>query len=835
MNKVQITIEAYNKAKTAFDELTKQVKGVDEGIKSSDKNMQAFGSRAIAVGNIVQAVFGVAIVAAMTRALVEPFKKGLAAADDYKTSLATLSAITLTFMKQEGTIDQRWKEAKEYAEGLIPAVEDLAAKTLLSGEQANMMVQEFAKAGQVIDATNKSQTDGLQNIANALFVVTGGRNLDMQIITEIGHLMAGQVTAQDRLGKLLLAVDPELQKHLKTWTAEGTVIEHIGQLLQGFEPATKDLAETWNAVKSTIETTTNQILRGAMLPAYGQIMGVLSDIQILLNDHKDTIQQGIHKAWVAVSGIVRSVFDLLLIFKGPLTVASGLVGMMLEGWGAIFAVLPAVTGRIRDIFQAIWESVKMVGHFGEALYRLVIGDFAGSKNAWEQAKKNWNESGRLTGQAFAGGFGQEVDKLLTDYYSKGLSQDKRQGKLPKLNRSLSEDEDATAKKAKSEFFGPDKTEFEKYKRAAEEVLNKIRDLTEDEFEVRRQKAMEWYQEQAAILGNTPDLYKALQLEIATIDSEAADERAKIAKEMKDSWLDSMGAITDQFETLSMTEKEQMLPLMEEFMQKLASTGDIGSDAYNRIFEALKRYGVELKELNQLQIETNGTFQQGMSAGIDEYFAHFETKFQEGKDLVINVAQEMEQGFNNFFFDAMTGKLQTLQDYWRSFANAVMGYLSEIMAKQAMSGLFGNGSSGGSGLVGAFISAFGMAGGSSMPAGSAIASDLFVGHTGGAVKNLGHYVPKFHLGGLASDERMTVNKVGERYITAEQNEWLTNVARTIGKEESQVNYQQPPVIVHMTVNAIDAKSFEGRIMESKNAIAAAVMSAGSNNHPARRSR
>jgi len=41
-----------------------------------------------------------------------------------------------------------------------------------------------------------------------------------------------------------------------------------------------------------------------------------------------------------------------------------------------------------------------------------------------------------------------------------------------------------------------------------------------------------------------------------------------------------------------------------------------------------------------------------------------------------------------------------------------------------------------------------------------------------------YVPRFHFGGLNDDERMTINKVGERYITAEQNSWLTNIGNTM---------------------------------------------------------
>jgi hypothetical protein len=63
------------------------------------------------------------------------------------------------------------------------------------------------------------------------------------------------------------------------------------------------------------------------------------------------------------------------------------------------------------------------------------------------------------------------------------------------------------------------------------------------------------------------------------------------------------------------------------------------------------------------------------------------------------------------------------------------------------------------------------------------------HQGGLVMHAGgvipaeagiqrYYIPRFHFGGLNDDERMTINKVGERYITAEQNDWLTSLGNAI---------------------------------------------------------
>ncbi len=47
------------------------------------------------------------------------------------------------------------------------------------------------------------------------------------------------------------------------------------------------------------------------------------------------------------------------------------------------------------------------------------------------------------------------------------------------------------------------------------------------------------------------------------------------------------------------------------------------------------------------------------------------------------------------------------------------------------------------------------------------------------RHQGGIIPRFHGGGLNSDERLAINKVGERYINKEQNEWLTNLSKTMG--------------------------------------------------------
>jgi hypothetical protein len=51
------------------------------------------------------------------------------------------------------------------------------------------------------------------------------------------------------------------------------------------------------------------------------------------------------------------------------------------------------------------------------------------------------------------------------------------------------------------------------------------------------------------------------------------------------------------------------------------------------------------------------------------------------------------------------------------------------------------------------------------------------------RHQGGIIPRFHGGGLNSDERLAINKVGERYITKEQNEWLSGMANKMNNNSA----------------------------------------------------
>jgi len=74
------------------------------------------------------------------------FRKGFDAVEQYNTSIASLSALILTFTKAHDNMKlaDRWKEAVRYSTEMVPIMERIAARTLLSGSETIALANAFA-------------------------------------------------------------------------------------------------------------------------------------------------------------------------------------------------------------------------------------------------------------------------------------------------------------------------------------------------------------------------------------------------------------------------------------------------------------------------------------------------------------------------------------------------------------------------------------------------------------------------------------------------------------------------------------------------------------------
>ena len=348
-------------------------------------------------------------------AINELLREGFKAVEEYQTSIASLAAMVLTFTKAHNnmSLGERWKEALKYSTEMIPILENLAAKTLLSGRETTALANAFARAGVFLDATNAKQIESFTRLSNALPLMTQGQSIMLQINQEIRGLMGGGSMATSMLLQTLKSINPEIENQLKVWRAEGTVLEHLGDLLVGFGPATAILENQWQAVKSTIDTTVTQTLRGGMQSVYQDIIGLVKNMDDGLIKHKGTISAGIVVAWNSVKNILAIVWNVIAGLKPLLEPLVSLTGAIAYGWGGILAVLEPISKIIGNILSMGVEIVKTFGNAAQALLALISLQPKAAKMAADEAIKSAKQVGALVvenGNLFINGISDSLVK-----------------------------------------------------------------------------------------------------------------------------------------------------------------------------------------------------------------------------------------------------------------------------------------------------------------------------------------------------------------------------------------------------------------------------------------
>ncbi len=229
--------------------------------------------------------------------------------------------------------------------------------------------------------------------------------------------------------------------------------------------------------------------------------------------------------------------------------------------------------------------------------------------------------------------------------------------------------------------------FEIYQ-ARKWLSDRLNKLTLSEFDYRKAKLLEEYEERAKVLGWTKELYRAFMMDLRKIQDEEA-EREKSEQQKK-------------------TEKiRQMF-----------------DDWYERNKESLYQSAKEIKG-------PWGNFKEG----IQETLKNFGDAFDQMKQLGIETAQALYQSFSDFFFNMITGRLKRLKDVIKSFLEGVARALSNLLSQNAVIAIF-----------------------------KALNIEIPKKHEGGLVMHQGGYVPRFHFGGLASDEVPAILQRGEYVVS-----------------------------------------------------------------------
>ena len=204
----------------------------------------------------------------------------------------------------------------------------------------------------------------------------------------------------------------------------------------------------------------------------------------------------------------------------------------------------------------------------------------------------------------------------------------------------------------------------------------------------------------------------------------------------------------------------------------------------------------------------------LKVGFRDILHEWENISKQMVDLSTTVAQDMSQVFSDIFFDAFEGRLKKARDYLRAFLISVRRALTDILAKQLVVNLFGS------------MMSRGASGGTASAPTST--SPFATYHEGGLLGSKGTkwgIAPRFHIGGLNSDEMNIVGQKGEYMVSRKGVDFLDRIntgqiplggqsmdmdklVNTIGEK---IASQQTVIINSLSENAFDswATSLKGR--------------------------
>jgi hypothetical protein len=151
--------------------------------------------------------------------------------------------------------------------------------------------------------------------------------------------------------------------------------------------------------------------------------------------------------------------------------------------------------------------------------------------------------------------------------------------------------------------------------------------------------------------------------------------------------------------------------------------------------------------------------------------------QQLQDLTKTSFGAMQSTMSTTFSDFFRGELDSAEKYFLSFLNKLGDALSEFMSNQFMNMftrlLGGKGSPGGGDFLSSLFGTFFNGGGSASSAYTAgtsgfgtagLLGPMFVGHSGGYILHSGGFIPRFHSGGLNSDEVPAILQKGEYVVS-----------------------------------------------------------------------
>lgn len=645
---------------------------------------------------------------------------------------------------------------------------------------------------------------------------TAGKQLkSMERYTEEVRLKLGEVGSG-----AFTAVIFEIVDGLKEWDKSLSALKESGDLSQMSDDLQYGVLVALNDIKTLAVDIWN------VLKEFGPVVKLFLELIVMAANGWGDILAAIRPVTEIMGKLIGMGWDFVQVLKSAANVLTSIATGDFQG---LKQALREIGSAASDLAKKTSEGSAMLLRFPESVAdslekRDAAKQAARNKVAETRAKKedenaNYIPSGlgkptypsdgtatKGLGKSAANAIESWAAKLrdLDTDILKALSPDDEISRKIEDIKNKYDDLMAQARKyAKEHGAGFDTSKVEKWRQVMEkaareadaekklkvwmDVEQQITERTVPELQKRLAAEDKWVQDSEEKLKKAGFSQEEISEKMVKITEAAAEKKKKIE-------LDYVNTIMEAesrryLSQLDMMEKERSVSKSDVTRRRMAAyqsllstyqrNWDNETDPTARILWADKIDEVrsKLTDLNITLEEQKGLFTAGLGRGLQDYLWEMRSVFEQGVEIAKESAQAMENAFSDFFFDAFQGKLQSLADYLNSFLTSVHRALANALGQQMSTGLtslvqgiFSSGT-----LSSTVTGSFGIPSSANYVPG--------VHHSGGIVRK---YVPVFHAGGLNDDERVVINKVGERYITQEQNEWLTRVAKTTQGTQPRVS-------------------------------------------------
>lgn len=677
------------------------VKQADKSSKEVTSVFDQMGGHIVSrIKFMVAQMIAVFVLTEIASHIYKVFEDGFQAVEKFKINVMTLAAVITTFMKpkseSEGGLAAMYKEAHDYAEGMVPIIENMGTKIMMSGQHAMQLVTEFAKMGVFLDANNQKQMEGFQTFANALAKMTQGQAIEKQILTEVRALFGQGSAAGAVMLKMLQATTPNLKEQLQIWRDQGTVLENMKDRLKGFDMATGEVKDTWLVTKNVLDTIYNQTLRGGLLPMYTKIIEKVQDLSKWIKEHQSEIQSGLYKAWLYIQGAIENISTILEALSPILKPILFLVGEIAIAFGHItYVELPVLLPRIMALMKACLNWVRIVSDLGLAFSAIQSGNWS---NVWvylEDAQKEFKEAGTNSAKAFESGFEDETIKRNKEYFKIFKDMTNKVPSVPKSN--VTEDMEAMKKVwadvavMKEGYIQKDLSENQKW---IERMNGQFKTYTED---VKKYllgaiegftggKMSGFTQELNMINENIMAIYKVSDMmRLASFkanDAAAKKELAELVKkyrkqlELTKKYHGDTNALTKEFEEMRASiinrantkRMEDELKIAERQMETLKSWRDTLVGAYDA---AIKKAGEYFNKANAIdeQIKKGEIWRKNVFASALKPEEQFAAGY---KGLKETISQDIVNYTNSDSMERIKEQIRGFVDQWKAFKQDQFG-------------------------------------------------------------------------------------------------------------------------------------------------------------------